>query len=164
MKMINKEGKVFNKINILDLLFVAAIAFLIFLSVVKIMGKDLDDISLDSQIRTIEAEVSVVMDKGYLDTIRIGDRLGETKQHLDAYVESVEIEPVKVTNVDSDGNPVVSVDPLKEKAKVVFKATIPFESNSYKLGKQELRQGKIIFLESDFYRYFAQIESIKVVD
>jgi hypothetical protein len=164
MKMINKEGKVFNKINILDLLFVAAIAFLIFLSVIKMMGKDLDDISLDSQIRTIEVEVSVVMDEGYLDTIRVGDRLGETKQYLDAYVESVEIEPVKVTNVDSKGNQVVSVDPLKEKAKVVFKATIPFESSSYKLGKQELRQGKIIFLESDFYRYFAQIESIKVVD
>ena len=164
MKMINKEGKVFNKINILDLLFVAAIAFLIFLSVIKMMGKDLDDISLDSQIRTIVVEVSVVMDEGYLDTIRVGDRLGETKQYLDAYVESVEIEPVKVTNVDSRGNPVVSVDPLKEKAKVVFKATIPFESSSYKLGKQELRQGKIIFLESDFYRYFAQIESIKVVD
>lgn len=164
MKIINKEGKVFNKINILDLIFIVAIIFLIFLSVIKMMGKDLDDISLDSQIRTIKVEVSVVMDKGYLDTIRIGDRLGETKQYLDAYVESVEIEPVMVTNVDDMGNTIVSEDPLKESAKVVFEATIPFESNSYKLGKQELRQGKIIFLESDFYRYFAQIESIKVVN
>ena len=164
MKMISKEGKVLNKINILDLLFVAAIAFLIFLSIIKMMGKDLDDISLNSQIRTIEVKVSVVMDKGYLDTIRVGDRLGETKQHLEAYVESIKIEPVMVTNPDSEGNPVVSEDPLKEKASVVFKATIPYESSSYKLGKQELRQGKIIFLESDFYRYFAQIESIKVVD
>lgn len=164
MKLINKEGKVFNRINVLDLVFVAVIAFLIFLSVIKMMGKDLDDISLNSEIRTIQVQVSVVMDKGYLDTIRVGDRLGETKQYLEAYIESVEIHPVDVTIIDSEGVPVTSRDPLREKAVVIFKATIPYENMSYKLGKQELRQGKIIFLESDFYRYSAQIESIKVVN
>ena len=164
MKLINKEGKVFNRINVLDLVFVAVIAFLIFLSVIKMMGKDLDDISLNSEIRTIQVQVSVVMDKGYLDTIRVGDRLGETKQYLEAYIESVEIHPVDVTLIDSEGVPVTSRDPLREKAVVIFKATIPYENMSYKLGKQELRQGKIIFLESDFYRYSAQIESIKVVN
>jgi hypothetical protein len=164
MKLINKEGKVFNKINVLDLVFVAVIAFLIFLSVIKMMGKDLDDISLNSEMRTIQVQVSVVMEKGYLDTIRVGDRLGETKQYLEAYIESVEIHPVDITFIDSEGVPVPSIDPLMEKAVVIFKATIPYENMSYKLGKQELRQGKIIFLESDFYRYSAQIESIKVVN
>ena len=164
MKLINKEGRVFNKINVLDLLFLAAIAFLIFLSVIKMMGKDLDDISINSEMRTIKVQVSIVMDKGYLDTIQIGDRLGETKQYLEAYVESVEIESIETTNADSEGNPVTMTDPLRERAKVVFEATLPYENMSYKLGKQELRQGKIIFLESDFYRYPAQIESIKVVN
>ena len=140
MKLINKEGKIFNKINVLDLVFVAVIAFLIFLSVIKMMGKDLDDISLNSEMRTIQVQVTVVMDKGYLDTIRVGDRLGETKQYLEAYIESVEIYPLEVTILDSEGVPVTSKDPLKEKAVVTFKTTIPYENMSYKLGKQELRQ------------------------
>ncbi|MDX9917840.1 MAG: DUF4330 domain-containing protein [Gudongella sp.] len=164
MKLISKDGKVFNKINILDLLFVAILLFLVFLSAIKMMGKDFDDISMNSEIRNIEIKFLVEGEKGYLDSIKPGDRLGETKQYLNAYVDSVYIEEVEAVNADSMGNAVISTDPLIERAVVIVTATLPYENLSYKLGKQEIRQGKIIFLESDFYRYHAQIESVKVVD
>ncbi len=164
MKLISKDGKVFNKINILDLLFIAILLFLVFLSAIKMMGKDFDDISMNSEIRNIEIKFLVEGEKGYLDSIKPGDRLGETKQYLNAYVDSVYIEEVEAVNADSMGNAVTSTDPLMERAVVIVTATLPYENLSYKLGKQEIRQGKIIFLESDFYRYHAQIESVKVVD
>lgn len=160
----NKEGKVFNKINILDLIFIVFVLFLVFLSAFKLIGKDLEDLTVSSDIVNIEVRASIEMDKGYLDVIKVGDRLGELKQYIDAYIEEVEISPVKSTNLDENGNAVISEDPTMEKAEIVFSAKLPYGNNIYKFGKQELRQGKIVFLESDFYKYKAQIVSVKVVD
>ena len=119
MKMMNKEGKVFNRINILDLIFIAAIMLLLFLSAIKIIQLE---------------------------------------------VVGVEVHPVYETNLDMEGNPVRSLDPTMEEARVSIEGTLPYESMSYKLGAQEVRQGKIIFIESDFYRLKGQIETIEVVN
>ncbi|WFA09129.1 DUF4330 domain-containing protein [Tissierella sp. Yu-01] len=164
MKLIDDKGRIFNKINILDLLFIVLILFLVFLSVIKIFGANLEDLTATDENVNIEFTASIVMDKGYLDVINVGDQLGETKQFLDAYIEDVEVVEVMATNLDQNGNEVVSVDPTMEKAEVVISANVPYKNMSYKLGNQELRQGKIIFLESQFYRYKAQIESVKVVN
>ncbi len=164
MKLIDKEGRIFGKINILDFIAMILVVFLIFLSLLKILNKDLTDLSVKDEIVNVEVEATIVTDKGYLDVIKVGDQLGEMKHYLDAYVEEVEILPVEATNLDKDGNVVTSIDPLMEKARIKFKATTPYKNYSYKFGKQELRQGKIIFIESDLYRLKAQIVSLKVVD
>jgi len=83
---------------------------------------------------------------------------------LDGSVIDVDLLPVEVTNLDAEGNVVVSEDPLQEKAVITIEATVPYEDYCHKLGTQELRQGKTIFLESDLYKYMAQIISIKVVE
>lgn len=164
MNMINKEGKLFNKISILDLIFIGVIILLLFLSVIKVMGKDLDEIGASSEKRDVEFTASIVYDKGYLDSIKVGDTIGEIKQYLEASVVDVEILPVYETNLDRDGNLVTSIDPEMEEAIVTVEGTLLYDNNSYKLGGQELRQGKLVFIESDFYRLKGQIESIEVVN
>ncbi|MBU5255026.1 DUF4330 domain-containing protein [Tissierella praeacuta] len=164
MKLIDEKGRIFGKINILDFIAMVLAVFLIFLSGLKVLNKDLTDLSVKDEIVNVEVEATIVIDKGYLDVIKVGDQLGEMKHYLDAYVEDVEILPVQVTNLDKDGNVVMSIDPMMEKARIKFKATTPYKNYSYKFGKQELRQGKTIFIESDLYRLKAQIVSLKVVD
>ncbi len=164
MRLIDKEGRLFGKINILDFIAIVLVLFLILLSFLKITNKELSDLSVKDEIVNVEVEAYIVTDKGYLDVIKVGDKLGETKHYLESSVEEVELLDVEVTNLDKDGNIVVSIDPLMEMARIKFKATIPFKDHSYKFGKQELRQGKIIFVESDLYRHKAQIVSVKVVD
>jgi len=163
MKFI-ENGKILKKFNILDFLFIIFVLFLVFLSTIRIMGKDLDDIATTSDKVKIQVEATIIADKGYLNPIKAGDQLGESKEYFDAYIEKVEIKPIYSTNLDSDGNPITSIDPTKEKAEISFTAELPFENMSYKFGKQELRQGKIVFVESGLYRYKAQIESLKVVN
>lgn len=164
MKLIDDKGRIFNKINILDLLFIVLILFLVFMSVIKIFGAELEDLTATDESFKVEFTVRVPMNKGYLDVIKEGDQLGEMKQFIDAYVKEVEVREVMATNLDENGNEVVSVDPTMEVAHVVVSANAPYKNMSYKLGNQELREGKIIFLESQFYRLKAQIESVKVVD
>lgn len=164
MKLIDKEGKIFGKFNILDFIAILLVLFLILLSFLKITNKELSDLSVKDVIVDVEVEVHIIADKGYLDVIKVGDQIGEAKHYLEAYIEEVEILPLEVTNLDRDGQTVKSMDPLLEKARVKFKATLSHKNNSYKFGKQELRQGMIIFVESDLYRYRGQIASVKVVD
>lgn len=164
MKFLDEKGRIFNKINILDLLFIILIVFLLFLAMLKISGEDLEDFGTTSELVDVEFTLSVPMSAGYLDVIKKGDQLAEVKQFLNAYVEDVEIQQVLVNNLDENGNIVESVDPTMEVAHVLVSGTVKSEDMSYKLGGQELRQGKIIFLESQFYKMKGQIESIKVVN
>lgn len=164
MKLIDKEGRIFGKINILDFIAIVLALFLLLLAVLKVFNAQLSNLTAESELVTIEVKVSAVMDKGYFDVVKVGDRLGEVKQYIDATVTDVEILPVEETHLDEDGNTVVSTNPLQEKAIVTFEATLPYENYKYKFGSQELRQGKTINLESDLYRYEAQIISIKVVE
>lgn len=164
MKIIDKEGKVFNKINILDLVFIGVVVLLVFLSAIKIMGKDLEEIGTSSESMNVQFVATILYEKGYLDSIKPGDRIGETKHYLDSEVVHVEVLPVYETNLDSEGNPVSSIDPTMEKARVTVEGTMLYDNRSFKLGGQELRQGKMVFIESDFYRLRGQVETIKVVD
>lgn len=164
MKMINKEGKLFNKINILDFIFILALVFLIFLSAIKIMGKDLQDIGSSAENVKVEFSASILADAGYLDLIKKGDKIGEVKQYLDSYIKEVEILPVYSTNLNFNGEKIVSIDPSMEIANVVVAGDMIYDNMSYKLGNQELRQGKIIFIESEFYKLKGQINWIKVVE
>lgn len=163
MKIIDSQGRLFGKINILDFIAIAIILLLIVLSSMKILNKDLSDLSAKDEIFTIEVKTSVIMDKGYFDVVKVGDTLGEMKHYLDATIKDIEILPVEVLEKDENGNIIKTVDPYTEKAIITFEAKSPYKNNSYTFGKQELRQGKSIFLESDLYRYKVQIISLKVV-
>ncbi len=164
MKLIDKKGKIFGKFNIIDFITIVFTILLLALAGMKVLNKDLSDLAVKDEIVNIKVLGVIEENKDYLGVIKKGDQLGETKHYLDAYVDSVEVLPLEVTNNDSNGNPVVSEDPFLGLARVEFSIEAPLKNLSYRLGKQELRQGKVVFLESDLYRFKLQIESIKVVD
>jgi len=163
LKIIDKEGRLFGKINILDFIAIAIVLLLIVLSLLKILNKDLSDLSVKDEMYTVEVKTSVIMDKGYFDVVKVGDTLGEMKHYLDATIKDIEILPVETLETDENGNRIKTIDPFTEKAIITFEAKVPYKNNSYKFGKQELRQGKLIFIESDLYRYKVQIINLKVV-
>ena len=164
MKFIDENGRILNKINILDLLFIILIVFLSFLAFLKVSGNNLEDLSASKDFYNVEFTLSIPMSTGYLDSLKVGDQLSETKQFLNGYVEDIEINPVIVNNLDKDGYEVESIDPTQELAYVTVSANVPYENMSYKLGNQELREGKILFFETQLYRVKAQIISLKVVN
>lgn len=163
MRIIDEKGKLFGKLNILDFLALLIVLLLIVLSLFKILNKDLSDLSVKEEIYKVEVETSVIMDKGYFDVVKVGDKLGEMKHYLDATIKDIEILPVEVFTQDENGKKVKTIDPHSEKAIITFEAQSPYKNNSYYLGKQEMRQGKLVFIESDLYRYRVQIINLKVV-
>ena len=86
------------------------------------------------------------------------------KNHFDIFVKDVKREDYYVNTVDNNGEIKKVIDPLKEKTVVTIEGNFSNVSNSLKFGKQELRLGSTIFLESDNYRLSALIADRKKVD
>lgn len=164
MKLIDERGRIFGKINILDLIFILALVLIIFVSVTKIFNRNVLEMVGSQEYKRVEVEAVIFEESGYLDVIKEGDTLGETREYLDGEILSVEIEPVEVLNLDENGNEVISIDPTREKANVVFTAQVLYQDSTYKLGEQELREGKSIFLESDLYKLSTQVVNMEVID
>lgn len=162
MKWMDRNGRIFEKISILDLLAVFVLIVLIFFASLKIRNKDISQVREGDAEKTLKWVVEVEGRKGLSETIKIGDRLGDMKQYLNARVVSVSTENVVEVNWSVDGRKVESVHPLKERILVEVEGTLPYQSYSYKLGKQEIRYGQSIFLESDAYRMAGKVISIEV--
>lgn len=162
MKWIDRNGRIFEKISILDLLVVFVLIVLIFFASLKIRNKDISQVREGDAEKTLKWVVEVEGRKGLSETVKVGDRIGDMKQYLNATVVSVSTEDLMETNWSADGRKVESVHPLKERVFIEVEGTLPYQSYSYKLGKQEIRYGQAIFLESDAYRLAGKIISIEV--
>lgn len=162
MKLIDRNGRLFEKISILDLLVLFVLVVLVFFASLKIRNKDISQVREGDAEKTLKWVVEVEGRKGLSETVKVGDRIGDMKQYLNAKVLSVSTEKFMEVNQSTDGRKVESVNPLKERLLVEVKGTLPYQSYSYKLGKQEIRYGQTVFLESDAYRLTGKIISIEV--
>ena len=164
MKIIDNKLRLFGKISLLDILAVLIVIALVFFASLKLMRKDVADITLGKTTEKYEATLYLYEDKGNTDCIRVGDQLGEMKNHFEIFVKDIKREDFYVNTVDDNGEVIKAIDPLKEKTIVTIEGDFSHVNNSLKFGKQELRLGSTIFLESDNYRLSALIADRKKVD
>lgn len=102
------------------------------------------------------------MNKGYFDVVEVGDRLTESQDYLDGVVKNIEIHPVEMIKEDQDGNIIRAEDPTVEEAIITIEGKASYSNKTYHFGKQEIRQGKKMFIESDLFRYRVDIVNFKV--
>lgn len=164
MKIIDKKLRLFGKISLLDIVAVLIVIALIFFASLKIMRKDVSDITLGKKNEKYQATLYLYEEKGKTSCVKVGDQLGEMKNHFNIFVKDVKVEAFYVNTVDDNGDMKKVIDPLKEKTIVTIEGEFANVSNSLKFGKQELRLGSTIFLESDNYRLNALIADRKKVD
>lgn len=162
MKLVDDKGRLFGKLNLLDILGILLLVFLLFLSFLKITDKSIASITSAEEKVKVELTLSIVMDKGFFDVLKEGNQITEDKRDLVGKVTKVEIRDVYATNTDINGKAVDSIDPTKEEAIVTIETELLKRGALYKLGKQEVRQGLMFFLESDFYKYSTKIVDFKV--
>lgn len=162
MKLVDDKGRLFGKMNLLDILGILLLAFLLFLSFLKITDKSIASITSTEENVKVELTLSIVMDKGYFDVLEVGDKITEDKRELTGSVTNIEIRDVYATNTDINGKAVDSIDPTKQEALVTIETELLKRGALYKLGKQEARQGLMLFLESDLYKYSTKIVDFKV--
>lgn len=162
MKLVDDKGRLFGKLNLLDILGILLLVSLLFLSFLKITDNSIASITSAEENVKVELTLSIVMDKGYFDVLKVGDRITEDKRALTGEVTNIEFRDVYATSTDIDGKAVDSIDPTKQEAVVTIETELLKRGALYKLGKQEARQGLMLFLESDLYKYSTKIVDFKV--
>lgn len=166
MKIIDDKGKLFGKLNILDLMGICLILFLVFLSFLKITDNSISSITLSEIEVPAVMKLSIIYDKGYFEVLKVGDKIAEDKRYLgegdECKVTKIEFQDVYKTNVDANGNAVKSVDPTLQEAIVTVETTLVKKGPVYKLGKQEVRHGIMVFLESSLYKYSTKVVDLQV--
>ncbi|MFI3312959.1 MAG: DUF4330 domain-containing protein, partial [Eubacteriales bacterium] len=146
LKFLDEKGRLFGKVNLVDLLVVLAIVFAVGAvgwkvaspSVTSAVDSIRDIPPLTYEVRCINVDNTVAT---YAET-QIGTQLMASGNMVDGYITDVLIEPGTEIILDSDGNPVVAENPSYKTVTFTVEANIEPVGNAYTVGTQEVRAGK----------------------
>lgn len=150
MKIIDKNGKLFGKLHVFDL--IVGIVFLTVLvgalnkfsnnAIIKIAGGS-EQVKVTFWVKTI----------GYpersLACIQPGDQLAENKRYLEGNVLEITVFDSEEGMMDNQGEMVVGSNPLNKKGLIKVEALLDKKGMVLKLGNQEIREGQLLFLTTD---------------
>ena len=151
MKFIDRKGKIFGIINIVDLLVLFLIIGLISVIVVRFNSKRLN--ANGSNPASQKEEVFVTLYSSLVvpeiaENLKVGDKLVANNSFTSAEIVSVSVEPAAYVSTNSDGEAVLSQHPLWKDVTVVIKDTVNPSSVILKAGNQEVRVGYSFILKN----------------
>lgn len=152
------------KFNALDIIFIVFFVVIGMLTALKLSERQNSPISISGENKKVHMEILLTENKGFYDVIKVGDRLSDIKNDLDMYVTDKKVFPYVRKGLDENGNVVTSQDPLQDQCLVTVEGKLPCKNGVYKLGSNEARAGKFVFLESKFYAYKAQVQTMRLMD
>jgi hypothetical protein len=164
MKLIDEKGRIFSKVNIVDLIVLVVIIALVAAVAVKFAGSRSSDdstaVSTEEQYcyATIVARLQPEEVGEYLE---VGDHLVANGNYTDAEIVDVKIEPAAYVGVNSDGLTVQSQHPIWKDITVVAKQKLDPSSVTLKLGGQEIRVGYDFILKTQDVETKAVIRGIE---
>ncbi len=144
MKLIDGNGKIFGKINIVDLFVVVIV-----LAVVAAVGYRLlsPDVNNEGTSLSTEDEYCYVtlycnqMVPEMSSSVNIGDKMVANGKYTDAEIVAVGEKPAAYVGYNSDGVAVLSDHPLWKDLTVVIREKVSPNSVILKVGEQEARVG-----------------------
>ena len=145
MKFLDEKGRLFGKINLIDLLVVLMLVIVIVAVAWKLGGDKLQDTLVHNNAPTVEYEVlcyGVSNDVCEYAKTRIDDQLMSSGDMLDGKITGVSVEPYYITCVDAEGNAVDAQDPQNSNIRFTIECKVQNTDNAYAVGTQEIRVGK----------------------
>lgn len=165
MKFIDKNGKLFNKIHVFDVLIVIMVLAAVIGALSKFAGVNVIDLGGGSE--TVKVQYTIETNQyreEYFSTLKPGDGLAEDKKFFDAEIVEVAIKDYMVTAVDNNGETVVGAHPFQKRAVVKIEAMMDFDDPVYTLGKQEIREGAVVFLTTKTASLSGVVTEFQVVE
>ncbi|MCT4542086.1 MAG: DUF4330 domain-containing protein [Vallitalea sp.] len=164
MKLCNKQGKIFGKIHIIDMIFIVLVVVLIFSVINKFAGSNVKVFNGTSQKAKVEMTLETyAYREEYLKSLSIGDKIAEDKSYLNGEIKKIEIVDNMIAKSDNNGNIVVGAHPFTKKARVLVNVEVDIKGNKIKMGKKELIVGKSMFLTTTKANLSTKIMDIKEI-
>ncbi|MCA0385726.1 MAG: DUF4330 domain-containing protein [Firmicutes bacterium] len=162
MKLLDDKGKLFGRINILDFIALIVVLFFVFVLYLNFSKQSLSSLGTVEEPVTGKIVVSIVMEPGYYDVIKPGAQISEDKRYFDMEVTDVVVQPYMIATVDDQGKVMTFEDPTQQEAIVTIEGEFIKKGAAYKLGKQEIRQGIKLYVESELFKYSGTVIDFEV--
>lgn len=168
MKLIDEKGKLFGKVNIVDL-----IVILIIVAVVCAVGYRLtssrvnagggNPVSTEEQYCYVTLYSSLVVPE-ISQSLNVGDKLVANSKYTDAEIVSIDEKPAAYVATNSDGEAVLSEHPIWKDLTVVVREKVDPSSVILKVGNQEARVGYSYILKTQTVETNCKIRGIEFKD
>lgn len=146
MKLIDEKGRLFGKLNLIDLLVVLLVIVVIAAVVWKIGGPKIEQ-TIQSVAPAPRMEYEVICANVSNDVCNyaltmVGDQLMASGEMLDGKIVNVETEPNYIVTTDAAGNPVNAPNPKAKDLRFTIECAVSQADYAYVVGTQEIRVGK----------------------
>jgi hypothetical protein len=159
-----KNGKLFGKIHVLDILVILLVIIVALTAFSRLSGNDIVSFSSSEDYKIKYSVLTYEYNESYFESARVGDLLAEDKRYLDGKITNVEIVDKVVTFMDNEGELVTGAHPDLKRALITVEATVEYKNSVYKLGKQEIREGKPNFVITERCNLSGIITDFQVIE
>lgn len=164
MKLIDEKGRIFGKLNVVDLLVVLVIIALVATVVVRFTSSKLNANGLNP---TVEDEYCYVTAFASLQvpevaqSLNIGDHIVVGGKYTDAEIVDVKVAPAAYVGVNTEGKAVYSEHPLWKDITVTIKEKVNPSNITLKVGGQEARVGFNYIIKTQTVEANARVRGIE---
>ncbi len=167
MKLIDEKGKLFGKLNIVDLVVVVVIVAIVATVVVRFTSSKLNANGLNpatpDQYCYITAYSSLQVPE-VAEALKVGDHIVNSGKYTDAEIVDIKVEPAAYVGVNSEGEAVYSEHPLWKDITVVIREKIDPSNVTIKVGGQEARVGYSYIIKTQTVEANAKIRGVEFRD
>lgn len=146
MKILDEKGRLFGKINLIDLIVILVLVFIVAAVGWKLAGNRIASaVENLGGVPTVRYEVlctNVDPDTCDYAVAHIGEQLMSNGDMVDAHITDCVIEPNYTTCLDNNGNALQVENPAAYNLRFTIEANVPKTNNAYAVGSQEIRVGK----------------------
>ncbi len=159
MKIIDNEGRIFSKINLLDALLIVLVGLMLIWFGYKMIQRHTTVKEYDQYLLTVKA---ASLDETIAQSIRKGDILtSPTGAYFGTIVTDPEISPTPVYVTTPEGLVVSRAQPKLKDAVFVLQVRVPKGSPTIRYGNQTFKTGATGFIETARTKYTIIVLSIE---
>ena len=168
MKLVDENGKIFGKVNLVDLIVLVLIVAIAAAGIIRVSSKKLNadnsEASADGDQYCYVTLLSSLVVPEVAEGLNIGDKLVANNAFTDSEVVSVDVAPAAYVVTNSEGKAVYSEHPLWKDVTVVVKEKVNPKSVILKVGNQEVRVGYSYILKTQTVETNCKIRGIEFKD
>lgn len=162
MKLIDEKGKLFGKVNVIDLVVALLIIFLVAAVGYKFLGPEI------AASPNAQGEITAVIRFTFrtddvVKSVQPGQKLVFGTNYIpDAYIADVSFVVSDYITTDAEGKIHVEKHPQYKDLYVTIKATTNTNAAILKVGTQEIAQGKNFYVKTQTTEILGSVQSITI--
>lgn len=160
----NNKGKIFGKLHILDILVIVFAVIVALTAFARLSGNDIVSFSNGEDVKVQYTVLTYEYGQDYFQSARVGDAIAEDKRFLDGKITNIEIVDKIISQIDNNGDLVTAPHPELKRALITVETTVEYKNSVYKMGKQEIREGKPNFVITERCNLSGIITDFKILD